>query len=333
MWQEFKESGTLHLVLLAILTATLGGLLIVLLVDPDVLLGPLERLELTEPDVLRENRGQFYIDLVVFWTVGATLLGLDHRCRRVRGRSLWAVAFGDTGSRRATRSLRMTALFSTVVLVPVLVGIYLGSRPLGLEWIIAEDGPLEYGNALGFAIAAILLGLSAWRYLRRRGSTVIAGILALLAGGSAFVALEEISWGQRIFGLETPAGLERVNTQSELNLHNVATDTFEPTYLVLGAGVYAVAWLACLVRGTGATLPGRLAPYRTLLPDPSLVFLAAVPVLFAIHITLNELVESVATVAVVLYAIDVARRSDPDRGVAPDPSEPVRPESGESTPG
>jgi len=37
-----------------------------------------------------------------------------------------------------------------------------------------------------------------------------------------FVAGEEISWGQRIFGLETPEVLQNHNVQGELNLHNLS---------------------------------------------------------------------------------------------------------------
>jgi hypothetical protein len=32
---------------------------------------------------------------------------------------------------------------------------------------------------------------------------------------------EEISWGQRIFGIETPAFIADANRQSELNFHNL----------------------------------------------------------------------------------------------------------------
>jgi hypothetical protein len=36
-----------------------------------------------------------------------------------------------------------------------------------------------------------------------------------------FFFLEEISWGQRIFGTSTPEGLEEVNLQDETNIHNI----------------------------------------------------------------------------------------------------------------
>jgi hypothetical protein len=36
-----------------------------------------------------------------------------------------------------------------------------------------------------------------------------------------FAAGEELSWGQRIFGLKTPESLAAANEQGELNLHNL----------------------------------------------------------------------------------------------------------------
>lgn len=46
---------------------------------------------------------------------------------------------------------------------------------------------------------------------------------AYIIGGAAmaFLAGEEISWGQRIIGFETPAFLETLNTRGEFNIHNL----------------------------------------------------------------------------------------------------------------
>jgi hypothetical protein len=47
-------------------------------------------------------------------------------------------------------------------------------------------------------------------------------IAAVALGGLLFVAAgEEISWGQRLLGIETPSVLVDGNRQDELNLHNV----------------------------------------------------------------------------------------------------------------
>lgn len=43
----------------------------------------------------------------------------------------------------------------------------------------------------------------------------------LLAVGIFFLAGEEISWGQRIFNIQTPEALSQINIQKELNIHNL----------------------------------------------------------------------------------------------------------------
>ena len=49
---------------------------------------------------------------------------------------------------------------------------------------------------------------------------------------------EEISWGQRILGIETPESLEGINDQGETNLHNLSTSKtnflFQLFWLVMG---------------------------------------------------------------------------------------------------
>ena len=44
---------------------------------------------------------------------------------------------------------------------------------------------------------------------------------AFVGLGFLLLAGEEISWAQRIFDIETPSTLERINAQKELNLHNL----------------------------------------------------------------------------------------------------------------
>ena len=46
-----------------------------------------------------------------------------------------------------------------------------------------------------------------------------------------FVAGEEISWGQRIFGFATPDFLIRLNNQKEFTVHNIANGTFNIIWL------------------------------------------------------------------------------------------------------
>lgn len=106
------------------------------------------------------------------------------------------------------------AVLLAVALAPVFAVLHLGAEDVLAE-LTVEDGIIEYVQAALFLFAAIAFGVVAWRL---RGKSPWAGPLAL---GMFFIAGEEISWGQRILGLSTPASFEESNVQGELNLHNL----------------------------------------------------------------------------------------------------------------
>jgi len=66
--------------------------------------------------------------------------------------------------------------------------------------------------------------------------------MALLYGlvtlAAWFLTGEEISWGQRIFGWETPETLEELNRQGETTLHNIHGVQQLVPYAMLLAGLY-----------------------------------------------------------------------------------------------
>ena len=91
-------------------------------------------------------------------------------------------------------------------------------RQIFLE-LTAEDGWIENAQFGLFCVASVL-SFKIYRRLRCDGVypwALIYGVLAILLG---WVAGEEISWGQRIFGMETPEWLAD-NRQGEMNLHNL----------------------------------------------------------------------------------------------------------------
>jgi hypothetical protein len=53
------------------------------------------------------------------------------------------------------------------------------------------------------------------------------------------IGMEEISWGQRLFGFATPERLAEANWQAEFNFHNVQTDLSETVYY-FGAGIFLI---------------------------------------------------------------------------------------------
>jgi len=90
-----------------------------------------------------------------------------------------------------------------------------------LDVVMGEDGPVEWAQVACFASGSVAAGLTAKRLLAN-GLKGQAGLFAFVALGLFLVVGEEISWGQRILGLITPAWLTDINDQDELNAHNIA---------------------------------------------------------------------------------------------------------------
>jgi hypothetical protein len=105
------------------------------------------------------------------------------------------------------------ALYVAVLAVP-------RTRPLGLK-LLLENGPVEWAT-FAFLCGAGVLGLrllrSSWRH---REGILLCGFLTLFGGGLLGTAMEEIAWGQWVFGFETPEVIKARNRQGELTLHNL----------------------------------------------------------------------------------------------------------------
>ena len=91
------------------------------------------------------------------------------------------------------------------------------SYPLAYIWATYEDLVGEWAQTYFFLAAAILSMLVALQRTHHRWFFVILAITC------TYVVLEEISWGQRIFGFYTPEFLKSRNLQGEANLHNLLT--------------------------------------------------------------------------------------------------------------
>jgi hypothetical protein len=124
---------------------------------------------------------------------------------------------------------RLQRHFEIVIFImPILVSISLIifkvnagiSNPLYLRFV-AEDSPVEYMTFLIFLSTAIIAGFVSHRALMS-GIYIGSAFQCCILLFCLLVAFEEISYGQRIFGFETPAYLEEMNTQKEFNLHNIS---------------------------------------------------------------------------------------------------------------
>jgi hypothetical protein len=95
--------------------------------------------------------------------------------------------------------------------------------PAGLHVMATEDGPIESAGAILFGIACVGFLVAAWRcdYLRHKPQGLRYPMILAWALLMFVFMGEEISWGQRIFGFDTPEALMEVNHQNEVNLHNI----------------------------------------------------------------------------------------------------------------
>lgn len=112
-----------------------------------------------------------------------------------------------------------------------------------------EDSVTEWLTFFAY-IAASYLSFQIFKKIKliKNKPALLKNTLLLLFVMSTFsfliIAGEEISWGQRIIGFDTPETLEEINTQGELNVHNNET-VFQYVYLSYGLlGVYgSFSWI------------------------------------------------------------------------------------------
>lgn len=113
-------------------------------------------------------------------------------------------------------------IFCIVVCAFAMAASYLIVRmppPFALE-LLHEDGPIEQATVFFFLIACTAF-VRAWK--RHGGETEGRRVFYLMLAALMFVcAGEEMSWGQRIVGWQTPESWSRMNAQAETNLHNLA---------------------------------------------------------------------------------------------------------------
>ncbi len=89
------------------------------------------------------------------------------------------------------------------------------------RWMLAENHPVELLTFVSLIFAGIIGWKLAWRTRNNERRILVVGFYALFSAGLLFFAMEEISWGQWFFGFETPSDIKDINSQGELNFHNI----------------------------------------------------------------------------------------------------------------
>ena len=123
-----------------------------------------------------------------------------------------------------------TILHFTVILFVcsiVLLTKYSPSQLNLLRNLSAEGGLFEWGS---FFIAFTISGFALLVYFHSNGKKIFGKarrrFILLISIGAYLVAMEEISWGQRILGFESGDFFSSNNTQQETNLHNLISGEY-----------------------------------------------------------------------------------------------------------
>jgi hypothetical protein len=138
--------------------------------------------------------------------------------------------------------LKTGVFFFPIGLFIALIGIKAGSPDIYAS-VIREDTGIENTQALVYLASALLAFFLSAKFHR---NGLLSGALwhGVLAIGLLFVSIEEISWGQRLLGLEPPEFFTRYNSQHEISVHNLEPFQFalHGVYILIGA-YGSFAWI------------------------------------------------------------------------------------------
>lgn len=236
-----------------------------------------------EPPLLQEEQIQDIADGVRTWGWSGIITGsvsLIFSWQRVRSKIRTA---GSWLARKTTHPLPLPAdrfrgkffLSAATVLVFTALTHWSLTAYKDVNWFGGEDGASEWWSVATYLAAASLVAATAWR-LRQSNHSRLAYLQLALAGFFVLGALEEISWGQRLFDWGTPVALEAVNLQGETTIHNVGN---------VATVIFAIFfWGSVLALAGGALrahshLAGRVSSADFMLPSlvmaPALLMILA----------------------------------------------------------
>ncbi len=131
-----------------------------------------------------------------------------------------------------------------IVLICVAILLILGfvffytNLPL-FEKYIQEDGVVEWITVLGLLMGSWLCFRRFIRLLKFRKPWFLF-VTFFMAAFLFFAAGEEISWGQRIFGIESSEFFQKNNAQGETNLHNLVVGGKKINKIIFSIGLVSV---------------------------------------------------------------------------------------------
>jgi hypothetical protein len=105
--------------------------------------------------------------------------------------------------------------------------------------VVREDGWVEYLTTLFLIMGAVIFGINAVKAIKKRNAKqILFYVLSMLV--FIFGAGEEISWGQRIFSIESSEYFLEKNYQGETNLHNLEIGGVDLNILIFSQLMFIV---------------------------------------------------------------------------------------------
>lgn len=138
-------------------------------------------------------------------------------------------------------------LILSLVAIILLTGFTLFyTHPPLFDRYVEEDGLVEWLTVLGLVLAMFvcLRRLSSLiKYKRWWFLTLTLGLVFMLFAAAG----EEISWGQRLLGIKSPAFFEKNNAQQETNFHNLIVEGIKINKIIFSIGLVSALGIYLLV--------------------------------------------------------------------------------------
>ncbi len=163
------------------------------------------------------------------------------------------------------RTAGVVANLSVLLTFLVAALLYVYDEPL-YYLAVQEDEFLEWATFWGFAVAAGIFSVQAWHQFKV--NQPLPWFVLGLAFFCFLVAMEEISWGQRLLGYKAPEFFLKQNYQQELNIHNVLDKSARKLILKIILLGYGVILSAASLWPAGRRILIRL---RVVAPPPMLI--------------------------------------------------------------
>lgn len=227
--------------ILALLFVVLG---VYTTADRLIELGPMRQSLCSDiPSVKRIAHAEVFLFRMLCFSSGALLVAGGVMWERILSSSLvkrineHAVEHSSIRSKTiAPFNASFVVLFASLLLAGLYIrwGPFVFSSELH-QLVSGEDGIVEWSQMFLFLLCCIFFGVLSFRLSGPKSYKIMYGLFAFVF---FLMVGEEISWGQRIFGIDTPDVLKGINVQDEINLHNslgyLADHLFAVAVLIYG---------------------------------------------------------------------------------------------------